>query len=284
MAIQSGNRPLEIFGYSPADNSEAAQKARTTHWCPFADRTCSKRSRLLDYPFGVCSVQHHGQYASICPKRFTEQGKLAGVPLVLEDVANHYFGSCNNVVAFSEVKLSGIGVIDFVLVHHKPMVPDVDDFVAVEFQSDSTTGTGTLVQSMRDFQSGENIQQINYRFGMNTYDSIKRSITQLFNKGLVFESWGVKSYWIIQEYFYADLVRRYGLKVDGYLQSDSSRFALYNLVQHEDRHNLVLSRIVSASVDEIYQAMRNNPSAPTKDAFVALLNKKLRAKLRLEIG
>ena len=46
---------------------------------------------------------------------------------------------------------------------------------------------------------------------MNTYDTIKRSITQLLNKGIVYEAWGVKCYWVIEEYIHANLVRRYGL-------------------------------------------------------------------------
>ena len=37
-----------------------------------------------------------------------------------------------------------------------------------------------------------------YKFGMNTYDSIKQAITQLMNKGIVYESWDTKCYWVIQ--------------------------------------------------------------------------------------
>ena len=47
---------------------------------------------------------------------------------------------------------------------------------------------------------------------MNTYDTIKRSITQLLNKAIVYEAWGVKCYWVIEEYIHTNLVRRYGLQ------------------------------------------------------------------------
>jgi hypothetical protein len=111
MAHNAGNRPAEIFGYPPADRSKVAQQTREQHWCPFVDKVCNKRSRLIDY----------------------------------------------------------------VLVKHKPMQAEVQDFVTVEFQTDSTTGTGKLVQGLRDFVAGQDIQKRTYSFGMNTYDTIKRS-------------------------------------------------------------------------------------------------------------
>src|SRR3972149_210686 len=86
----------------------------------------------------------------------------------------------------------------------------VEDFVAVEFQADSTTGTGGLVQGIKDFVAGQDIEERRYPFGMNTYDTIKRSVTQLLNKGMAYEAWGIKGYWVIQEYIYANLVNRYG--------------------------------------------------------------------------
>jgi len=79
---------------------------------------------------------------TICPHRFEEQGSIKGVSRVLEDIALHYFGDFNNTVVFSEVRLPNVGSIDYVLVRHKPMKPEVEEFVSVEVQSDSTTGTG----------------------------------------------------------------------------------------------------------------------------------------------
>jgi hypothetical protein len=42
------------------------------------------------------------------------------------------------------------------------------------------------------------------------------------------------------------------------------------------------SLMVSTSVDEVYQAMRNNPSLPSKDRLVTVLNSKLRARLSIK--
>ena len=191
----------------------------------------------------------------------------------------HYFGGTDNTVVFPEVKLPNVGNIDYVIIKHKPMQPVVDDFVSVEFQSDSTTSTGRLVEGIQDFFAGLDVSNQSYRFGMNTYDSIKRAITQLINKGIVYESWDSKCYWVIQEYIYTNLVNRYGFKTDGFSPEHASRFALYDIVPDSGQLALVPTRFISASVDEIYRAMRNNPALPRKDAFVGSLNSKLRLRL-----
>ena len=164
------------------------------------------------------------------------------------------------------------------------MKPEVEDFVSVEFQSDSTSNTGAVVQGIRDFFEGRDLQGQSYKFGMNTYDSIKRAMTQLMNKGIVYEAWDTKCYWVIQEYIYANLVSRYGFKADGFSPEHASRFALYNLVPKGDRLVLNPSRFISTTVDEVYQAMRNNPGLPGKDKFVEHLNTKLRLKLSVQSG
>ena len=284
MASGAKNRPAEVFGYPIDDGSDEAQQIRGRHWCPFVGDLCNKKSRLIDYPFGVCPAEHHGQINAICPRRFEEQGSIEGIPRVLEDIAVHYFGGFNNVIHFPEVKLPKVGSIDYVLVEHKPMKAEVEDFVAVEFQTDSTTSTGELVRGIKVFLAGQNMAERSYRFGMNTYDTIKRSVTQLLNKGIVYEAWAIKGYWVIQEYIYANLVTRYGLKPEGYSPDDASRFALYNLEREDGSLRLISSRFVSTSVEEVYQAMRNNHDLPSKDGFVKVLNTKLRAKLSVQFS
>jgi len=282
MARVANNRPAEIFGF-PLDNRSAeAKRARQKYWCPFVNQVCNKRSGLLPHPLGVCSVEHHGEFHTTCPRRYQESGDVTEIPRALEDIARHYFGNFNNVISFSEVKLPNIGTIDYVLVRHKPLKAEVDDFVMVEFQSDSTTGTGQVVEGVRDFLAGRNVQTKTYRFGMNTYDTIKRSMTQLLNKGIVYEQWGVKGYWVIQEYIYANLVKRYGFKRDGYSAEHASRFALYDLKRKGKWLTLEPTRFISTTVDEVYQAMRQNPGIPGKDKFMQTLNARLKAKLRLE--
>jgi len=91
------------------------------------------------------------------------------------------------VLLFSEVHLSNVGSFDFVLVKHKPISNKIADFCIVEFQSDSTTGTGELVRALKDFMKELNVLDNKYRFGMNTYNTIKLSYIQMLIKGQVME-------------------------------------------------------------------------------------------------
>lgn len=153
---------------------------------------------------------------------------------MLEDIAAHYFVDFDNIVSFPKAQLPNVGSIDFVLIKRNPMKPEVEDLVSVEFQSDSITSTGALVQGITDFLQGHNLRSISYKFGMNTYNSIKLAITQLMNRGIVYENWSAKCYWVIQEYIYANLIQRYRIKTDGFSSEHASRFALYNLVVREN--------------------------------------------------
>jgi hypothetical protein len=47
---------------------------------------------------------------------------------------------------------------------------------------------------------------------------------------------------------------------------------------------LIPTRFISATVDEVYQAMRNNPGLPSKDKFMQKLNTKLQAKLSVQFS
>jgi hypothetical protein len=279
MANKKDKRPAEIFGYPIGNQSNEVQNARRKYWCPFREEQCTKKSRLIEYPFRVCSVEYDGGIRTICPHRFEESSSTDGVAQVLEDIALHHFGNTDNIVVFPEVGLPNVGNIDYVIIKHKPMQAVVDEFIAVEFQSDSTTGTGELVRGICDFYEEYDLQSQSYKFGMNTYDSIKRAITQLMNKGIVYEAWNSKCYWVIQEYIYDNLVARYGLKKKGFSSQHASVFALYDMVTNGDCLTLKHTRFISTTVRQIYQAMRNNSAMPNKDRFVKTLNKKLRLKL-----
>jgi hypothetical protein len=60
MATTPAKRPAEIFGYPIANRSEEAQAVREGYQRPFTTQRCAKKSRLIDYPFGVCSVESQG--------------------------------------------------------------------------------------------------------------------------------------------------------------------------------------------------------------------------------
>jgi hypothetical protein len=203
---------------------------------------------------------------------------------VFRDVALDYFGSTDNVLLFSEVSLKGVGSFDHVLVRHKPISSHVDDFVVIELQTDQTTSTGKLVQALQDFMDGKDVVGSHYPFGMNTYDTLKRSYTQMLNKGVVLESWQQRIYWVLQDYVFSNLSDRYRPE----LVPDSSRtnvFAVYDLLRYPGGYVLSLQRFVSATVDALLSALRQNQSVLTREQFVAHLEARIQRQkphLRLD--
>ena len=118
---------------------------------------------------------------------------------------------------------------------------------------------------------------------MNTYDTLKRSYTQMLNKGVAMEQWGQRIYWVFQKYVFDNMVQRYqpGLESGS---SDTNVFAVYDLVRAGEAHVLTLQRFLSAGVDALFAALRQNTSIPTKDQFVAKLQAKIaRGKPRLRL-
>ncbi len=157
--------PSEIFGYHWENTSRVAATARQKYRCPFVGKECYKKSRLVDYPFGVCSAHVDQDDIALCPRRFLESHT------VFQDIAKVHFGTIDNILIFSEVGLQGIGNFDFVMVKHKPMSDVVEDFAAIEFQTGQTTSTGKLVEGFTDFMKNRTFRSgATYNFGINYYD------------------------------------------------------------------------------------------------------------------
>ena len=57
--------------------------------------------------------------------------------------------------------------------------------------------------------------------------------------------------------------------------TDPNVFAIYDLVRDADTYALTLQRFVSASVDILFNALRQNPNVPEKDEFVAGLQARI---------
>ena len=194
--------PSEIFGHPYFATNQKATQDRERHWCPFVDKKCYKQSRPISYPFGVCSAHIQGKDIAVCPRRFLDQWN------VFKDIAQHHFKSTHDLLLFPEIGLKGIGSFDFVLVKHRPLSSEIEDFVVIEFQTGQTTGTGQLVQGLKDFLAGESIVYKSYNFGINAYDIWKRTFTQVLAKGIILENWGRKIYWVVQEPIYHDFEQR----------------------------------------------------------------------------
>jgi len=241
------------------------------------DARCDKKSTSLGTPFGVCSVQVGDSVIAVCPHRLLQDYH------VFRDIALKHFHTLNDILLFREVGLKGVGNFDYVMVRHKPLSTDIEDFAVVEFQGGGTTSTGKLVQAFKEFRRGVPVGEKNYGFGLNLYDIWKRAFTQVLNKGIVVEHWGHKIYWVTQEQIFQDLACRYRLGELGFHESDATVFALYDHALTQGSLTLTRKRFVSASVDDLFRAFRNNPNIPAKSAFVKRLQCRIHQRLYISL-
>jgi len=270
--------PSEIFGCYHLNRTPEAKMMQEKHWCRFHESTCYKQSRLVEYPFGVCTAHVEGQEIALCPRRFLEKNK------VFQDIALIQFGTIDNVLVFSEVGLPGIGNFDFVMVKHKPFRAQVEDFVAVEFQTGQTTSTGQLVAGFKTFMAERRYPEgASYHFGINMYDIWKRTFTQILNKGIIMEKWGKKIFWVVQDPIFRYFQQKYRLHYLGYSKDHCSVFSLYDLKQQCDHLELVSSRMFSSTIDALFDAFRKNDDIPPVEKFVERLEAKLSGDMKIAL-
>lgn len=270
--------PAEIFGYPIENKSAEAENIRKKYLCPFNDHKCSKLSRLINYPMGVCSTWWSDNAPiAICPKRFLQD------KTIFINAANHVFGDTNNILLFQEVRLQNIGTFDFVLVKHKPISDQIEDFCVVEFQTCSTTGTGKLVNAIQDFMSGDNIENKRYSYGMNTYNDIKLSFIQMLNKGQVFEIWNKKIIWAVQRFLYDNMVNRFGLKNMEFNKENANIFLVCDMdYSCADRFKIIVEDTYSSTIDNLMKAFKGS-ELPKVDDFIKVLHNKLKLNLGIKI-
>ncbi len=264
----------EFFTYPADSQSVEAIESKQSYYCRFLGKKCIKQSRLIKYPIGICSVNVGDSKPIICPARFLENNT------VFLEVCKDVFGSTNNILLFPEVGLKGVGTFDFVLVKHKPISNDVDDFCIVEFQSDSTTGTGALVKAMVDFIDNKYEPHKQYGFGMNTYNTIKLSYIQMLIKGQVLEKWGKQAVWVMQSFVFDNIVKRFGLSELEYENNNITKFHLYDLLRNDDVYKLSLTHKYSTTVANLLKAFTHQPT-PNIDTFISALNEKIKLKIGL---
>ena len=270
--------PSELFGYYWKNKSKEAINNRKNYLCPFHKTKCFKQSRLVDIPFGVCTAHYDGSELALCPRRFLENN------IVFRNIAEHHFKTLNNILVFSEVGLKGIGNFDFVMIKHKPMSIEIDDFVVIEFQTGQTTSTGQLVKAFKDFITiGHFNEKLSYGFGINSYDIWKRTFTQILNKGIILEKWEKKIYWVVQDQIFNYFQKKYRLNNLEYNKNHSTIFALYDLKNKGDSLSLCPTRIFSSTIDDLFDAFRQNDEIPPVDKFINRLTIKIQNDLNLSL-
>jgi hypothetical protein len=100
------------------------------------------------------------------------------------------------------------------------------------------------------------------------------------------EHWGKKIYWVVQEPVYKYFEGRYNLQRLAFHEDHSTLFSLYDLKVTGQNLELVASRKISASMDQLFGAFRNNPNIPSVEKFQKTLAKKIHtgAQISLRLG
>jgi hypothetical protein len=249
--------PSEIFGCYFQNMMPEAEAMRRKFWCPFHESQCYKQSRLIDFPFGVCSAHVNGQEIALCPRRFLEKNE------VFQTIAITQFGTSENVLVFSA---------------------QVEDFVAIEFQTGQTTSTGQLVQGFKTFMKDRRFPEgVSYHFGINMYDIWKRTFTQILNKGIIMEKWKKKIFWVVQDPVFSYFQQKFRLSGMGYDKTHYSVFSLYDLKVNDNRLDLVATRMFSSTVDALFDAFRRNDDIPPVEKFIERLESKLSGDMQIAL-
>lgn len=265
MSIEDLHYPAEIFGYPPSNTSKVAYQVRKEYMCPFIGQKCTKQSRLLSYPLGICSAWHLGTPRIICPNRFYFSDKV-----LLKKISKLFLNK-ENIELVPEVTLKGFGHVDWVG-FYRDKEDRIKDFCGIEVASDSTTQTGELVRAMKDFIKNGAIQG-RYRYGMNTYNTIKLSFTQIMFKGQVFEKWLKKYIWLLQDSLFNNLVDRFGLKLEEGYKDNQIIFYVVKMVNNKDFFSLSSEKTYSTSVQELTKAFKQTEILPVEDFLKAIRRK-----------
>jgi hypothetical protein len=268
--------PAEILGRHVMQRDHIIRELVGDALCPFMGMECSKANR-------TCSVQYNSQLVAICPNRFLDSSK------VMQDCADEYYRSRNDILVFSEV-YSGdrsLGSFDYVMARHQPLSSEISDFLIIEVQSVDTTNTGKLNQALRDYELGADLAGSTYGFGLNWANVWKRCFIQIMNKGRVLEQWDRKSFWVVQEPTYQYFVDAYGL-TDA-MRSDShgtTVFMVYDLLDQGDRVEFTRTRIESTTIAKLIHAFAMNPRVPSLESFENRLRRMSdrNVSIKLELG
>lgn len=271
-------QPLaEVFGFPIENESDRAKRYRKNKLCPFNNivSNCTKNS--IEFPLGVCSLNHKDKPVIICPIRFREDWTI------ISDAANFIFEGKSAWTHVGEVRLKdkhgkSAGNIDYVLVSYDKK-GRVLDFGSLEVQAVYISGnlTGPFTAYLEKPKSTFTWTQA-FKFPKPDYlsSSRKRLIPQIIAKGSILKQWNKKQAVALQASFYNTL--------PPLPECDKSKadfaFFLYDLVPDKKAKtlSLKLQRVVYTKFsDALKQIAKFEAGSITE--FTKLLQKKLDNKL-----
>jgi hypothetical protein len=237
---QTPRHPLaEVFGHSPDDFSERAQRFRRNKLCPFNNKVPSCTKDKAKDPLGVCSIHTKDGPVITCPIRFREDWRIA------DDAAAFFFPDGASWTSLTEVRLAdrdgkSAGNIDLVLVAYD-QAGKVYDFGSLEIQAVYISGNvrdpfARYMSDCRNHADMDWTREPNYPRPDFLSSSRKRLAPQLLFKGSILHNWKKKMAVAIDRQFFNTLPK---------LQSADRNEAevawlIYDLVFDEDASRYVL--------------------------------------------
>lgn len=270
------NQPLaEVFGFPINNESARANRYRENKLCPFNNivSNCTKNS--IEFPLGVCSLNHKEKPVIICPIRFREDWSI------ISDAASFIFDKKATWTHVGEVRLKdkhgkSAGNIDYVLVSYDDK-GRVVDFGSLEVQAVYISGnlTGPFTAYLEEPSPSFTWTQA-FKFPKPDYlsSSRKRLIPQIIAKGSILKQWKKKQVVALQTSFYKTLP-----DLPEFDKSESDfAFFLYDLVPTKSKTlELKLQRIVYTKFAKALEQIAKFEAGSIKE-FTDLLQKKLDAK------
>lgn len=269
-------QPLaEVFGFPINNEFARAKRYRENKLCPFNNivSNCTKNS--IEFPLGVCSLNHKGKPVIICPIRFREDWSI------ISDAATFIFEKKATWTHVGEVRLKdkhgkSAGNIDYVLVSYDEK-GRVVDFGSLEVQAVYISGnlTGPFTTYLEK-PSPKFIWNHAFKFPKPDYlsSSRKRLIPQIIAKGSILKQWKKKQVVALQTSFYKTLPE---LPEFDKTESDFA-FFLYDLVPTKSRSlELKLQKVVYTKFAKALELIAKFEAGSVKE-FTVVLQKKLDAK------
>lgn len=270
------SQPLaEVFGFPINNESTRAKRYRENKLCPFNNivSNCTKNS--IEFPLGVCSLNHKEKPVIICPIRFREDWSI------ISDAASFIFDKKATWTHVGEVRLKdkhgkSAGNIDYVLVSYDDK-GRVVDFGSLEVQAVYISGnlTGPFTTYLEEPSPSFTWTQA-LKFPKPDYlsSSRKRLIPQIIAKGSILKQWKKKQVVALQTSFYKTLP---DLPEVDKAESDFA-FFLYDLVPTKSKTlELKLQRVVYTKFAKALEQIAKFEAGSIKE-FTELLQKKLDAK------
>jgi hypothetical protein len=275
---KNNNQPLaEVFGFPIENETDRAIRYRENKLCPYNNivSNCTKNS--IEFPLGVCSLNHKGNPVVICPIRFREDW------IIISDAANFIFDGKATWTHVGEVRLKdkhdkSAGNIDYVLVSYDSK-GRVLNFGSLEVQAVYISGnlTGPFTAYLEDPKASYNWTQA-FKYPKPDYlsSSRKRLIPQIIAKGSILNQWNKKQAVALQTAFYNTLP---SLPECDKLEADFA-FFLYDLVPDTKTTTLTLKlhRVVYTKFANALEQIAKF-EAGSISQFTEFLQKKLDRKL-----